>query len=237
MDFLEGLPLRELVVLDRRQTSLTPILSLAGTLRSLRVTTDPTAKLDLTGFSQLVELAAAWPQVADTIHEASGLSSAFLRSYQPPDLTPLANLKSLVRLEMKDRPKLKSLEGVSDLPELRFLGVYLAKGLSDIEDLQGRSDMEHLALEACPRVTQLDALAECHGLRELNLSEDGDIASLVPIRGLSKLEHVSMFGSTRILDGDLEPLASLPRLARLRMQSRRSYSPTVEEIQAGLPRA
>ena len=81
LDFLEGLPLRELEVLDRRQTSLAPVLSLAGTLRSLRVTTDPRAELDLTGFTQLTELAAAWSQVEDTIHEANALSTAFLRGY------------------------------------------------------------------------------------------------------------------------------------------------------------
>lgn len=236
LDFLEGLPLRELVVLDRRQTSLVPILSMAGTLRSLRITTDPRAVLDLTDFGQLTDLAADWPQVADTIRAAVSLSTAFLRGYGENDLTPLAGLTALRGLEMKDRPRLTSLEGLSALTGLRSLGIYLAKDLSDIGALADRSDLERLALEACRRIDELDALSGCVGLRELNLSEDGDIASLEPIRHLAALEHVAMHGSTRIADGNLKPLAGLPRLIRLRMQSRRSYQPSVEEIQASLPR-
>lgn len=234
--FLEGLPLRELVILDPRLSDLEPIHSLGPSLRSLSVTTNPALKLDLGRLSGLRSLSAAWPQVSASIDAATGLRIAFLRGYRAVDLTPLAALSHLVELVMKDRPKVKSLAGLSAFPELRLLGIYLAKDLADIEDLAGRSAIEDLAFEACRKIARLDALAACSGLRRLNLSECGDLASLGPIRALDNLEHLSLFGSTKIGDDDLTPIEGLPRLRQLRMQSRRSYRPSVEEIQASLPR-
>jgi hypothetical protein len=71
----------------------------------------------------------------------------------------------------------------------------------------------------------------------LNLSECGDLPSLVPLRGLTSIEVLLMFGTTKIVDGDLTPIADLRRLRELRMQSRRHYRPSVAEIQASLPRS
>ncbi|MDP9904514.1 hypothetical protein [Arthrobacter bambusae] len=237
LDFLEGLPLRELVILAPQLSDLEPVHTLAPTLQALHVSTNSTLKLDLGRLPRLQELAAAWPQVVSSIDALAGLRVAFLRGYQPTDLRPLAPLTGLTDLVMKDRPKIKSLVGLSTLSSLRLLGIYLAKDLADVEDLDGRSAIEDLALESCRKIQRLDALAGCTGLRRLNLSECGDLASLAPIRALTKLEQVSMFGSTKIKDDDLEPLLALPRLRQLRMQSRRSYRPSLEEIQALLPRA
>ncbi len=236
LDFLEGLPLRELVILSPQLSDLGPIYSLAPSLRTLRVTTNPALQLDLRRFPHLQELAAAWTQVAASIDAAAGVRTAALRGYQPADLTPLSALSGLVELVMKDRPKIKSLDGLSALPELRVLGIYLAKDLTDVEALRGRSGIEELALQSCRRITRLDPLSECTGLRRVDLSECGDLISLAPIGGLTNLTKVSLFGSTNITDNDLSPLLTLPQLRQLRMRSRRSYRPSVEEIQALLPR-
>jgi len=234
LDFLDGLPLREVVVLAPHIVDLQPVYSLAPTLRALHVTTSPQLRLDLERLPKLEELAAAWAQVSDSISSARGLKLAHLRSYQPTDLTPLEGLIELRTLVMKDRPKVQSLRGLRNLTALTTLGVYLAKDLADIGELEGRDDLVDLALEHCRRVTHLDVLSACTSLRSLNLSECGEIASLGPIRGLTQLERVLMYGSTKIADADLSPLAELPRLRELRMQSRRSYQPSVEEVQAQL---
>ena len=236
LDFLQGLPLRELVILDPRLTDLEPIHALAPSLRVLHVTTNPVLKVDLDRLSGLRVLSAAWPQVSASIEAATGLEVAFLRGYQPADLKPLTPLTGLVELVMKDRPRLKSLAGLSALPLLRLLEVYLAKDLADTDELAGRTGLRKLTLESCRRVGQVDVLTGCTGLRTLNLSECGDLASLGPIRSLTNLENLLLYGSTKIVDNDLSPLAALPRLRQLRMQSRRSYRPSVDEIQASLPR-
>lgn len=234
LKFLDGLPIRELVIIDRRLSDLEPIHSLGATLRVLSVTTNPALTIDLSELPLLRSVSAAWPQIDESIAASSELRVANLRGYAPADLRPLAPLRQLVELVMKDRPRVKTLAGLSGIPDLRRLGIYLAKDLADIEDLNGHFLIEELALEACRKITRLDAVAACTALRKLNLSECGDLESLGPLRALTNLENLSLYGSTRIADGDLTPIAVLPRLRHLRMQSRRSYRPTVEEVEASL---
>lgn len=236
LEFLQGQPIRELVVLDRRLASLEPIHTLAQTLESLSVTTDPALAVDLARLPKVRDLSAAWSQVKRTIDAATGLRAAFFLGYEARDLEPLTSLGHLTELIFKDRPRLRSLNGISSLPALRLLGVYLAKDLDDIADIRGHRALHDLALESCRRLTRIDELGDCRGLRSLNLSECGDIESLSPISQLTDLEDLQLFGSTRILDGDLSPIADLPRLKSLRMRSRRSYRPSVEAVQSTLPR-
>jgi len=232
--FLEGLPIRDLVILDPRLTELEPIYSLASTLRLLHLTVNPALKLDLGRISRVQEVGAAWSQVSASIDSVADLRMAFLRAYQPLDLTPLSALSNLGGLVMKDRPRLKALTGLAALASLRRLEIFQAKDLVDVEELAGGHGLEELVLQSCRKVSQIDALAGCTALRRLNLSECGDLPSLEPLRALPDVERLSLFGSTRILDNDLRPIAALPRLRELRMQSRQPYRPSVEAIQDSL---
>ncbi len=234
LGFLDGLPLRELVILDPRLPDLEPVYSLADTLQTLRLTTNPALDIDLARLPKVREVAAAWSQVSGSIDAAAALRSAFLLGYRPADLTPLGNLRHLTQLVMKDRPSLKTLTGLSQLPGLGVLEIYLAKNLSDISDLSGRSTLDTLVLQSCRKVERLDDIAECLSLRVLNVSECGPLESLDPLRGLTRLETVLAFGTTRVLDDDLTPLLGLPQLSELRFQSRKSYRPSVEDVRSAI---
>ena len=236
LDFMRDLPIRELVVLDRRLTSLDPIYALAPTLQSLRLTTDPGLIVDLSKLPDLIELAADWGQIDQSIAAGERLRKAFLRHYGHADLSPIARLSQLVEINLKDRPRLRGLDGLTELSQLRRLGVFLARELEDLGPLQGATMLEELELEGCRRLSRLDPLGECVGLRTLNLSECGDLESARPLRSLADLEYLYLYGSTKIVDGDLTPIASLPRLRELRMQARPHYRPAVKDIQEGLPR-
>jgi internalin A len=154
----------------------------------------------------------------------------FLLAYTPDNLEPLSSHTGLESLRMKDRPKLSSLAGLSHFPRLQRLGIYLATRLDDISDLRGRSEIRELELVSCKKLTRIDDLAECEGLRRLNIAESGDIESLRPVTGLTELEELYVYGSTKVLDHDLTPLAGLPRLRILAMMDRRGYSPSVDEL-------
>ena len=95
LDFLHGLPLRELVLLDPRVRDLAPIHSLGGTLRSLSVSCDPSLGIDLRQLSKLESLAAAWPQVSHTVGAVPHLETTYLRAYDNPALNPLSDLRRL----------------------------------------------------------------------------------------------------------------------------------------------
>lgn len=236
LEFLRGLPLRQLVVLDRRLSSLAPIADLSASLELLRLTTDPKLAVDLANFPLLRDLSADWQQIKATVSAAARLDRLHIGRYSAPDLRPLSSLENLRRLALTDRPRLASLAGLEAFRALRSLGIYGGRHLVDISALDGSDSLEELELEGCHKLAHIDAVSSCARLRRLNVSECGDLASLWPLADLAELEVVRLFGSTRIVDGDLSPLARLPHLNDLRMMSRRQYRPSVHDIQASLPR-
>ena len=234
--FLEYLPVKQVVILDPRITDIDPIYTLAPTLELLHLTVSPEVVLDLTALPRLSDLSAAWTQAADTIAAARRLQRVALGHYRPDDLTALAGIDALTSISMKDRPQIRSLAGLGQLPDLTHVGIYGASRLDDIADLRGRDRIQSLALQACPRLGTAEDLDGCLGLRKLNLAEGAELDTCGPLGGLTALQELYLYGTTRFVDGDLTPIAELPHLAELRMQNRRHYRPSVKDIQIMIDR-
>ena len=236
LQFAAGLPIRRLHVLARTLDDLSPVHSLAETLESLRVQTDPQAVIELERLPLLRALSASWSQIHGSIRFASHLQRLFILSYTERDLAPLAVAPGLASVVMKDYPRLQSLDGVEELPRLAELGVHLAKGLEDISALQrsGSPVLETLQLASCRKIADIAPVGACSGLKFLDVSEAGDIPTVGCLAQLASLERLYLYGSTRVLDGNLRPIAGLQLLRDFRMQGRRSYPPSVKEIQAAI---
>lgn len=232
LQFLEGLPLRRLDLLARTIGDLEPVHSLGATLETLHVQSDPRALIELERLPLLRRLSASWSQIQGSLRFAPKLQRLFILSYTERDLVPLTVAPELVSVVMKDYPQVQSLDGVEDLPWLAELGIHLAKGLDDISALErARSPvLETLQLTHSRRISDITPIRACSGLSFLDLSEDGDIPSATPLAGLVGLKELYMYGSTKILDGNLTPIASLPNLRDLKLMNRRFYSPPVQEI-------
>jgi hypothetical protein len=231
----EGWPVRRLQILARTIKDMTPVYRLAGTLESLIVDTSPRAMLDLRELPHLTRLAADWEQVRQTIGSAGELQRLFLARYREADLRPLGDHRALAVLDMKEDPQLESLAGIDQLPALSELGIFGAARLLDISDLvYAASHLLTLHLQSCRGIEWLDAIGSTVGLEFLSVSDCGDVQSLSPLGALHELRVLYLYGTTRVLDGDLTPLTRLPKLRELRMQGRREYRPSVREIQAHL---
>lgn len=235
LEFIRDLPLRRLNVLARTIRDLSPIYDLSDSLQELHVQAGSMTRIDLAALPHLRVLSCTWGQVADTIGDATGIEDLYMGAYDEPDLVPIAHLTPLRSLRMKDRPAVRSLDGVESLPWLANLGIYLAP-LEDTAALAriGSPVLTELALESCPRVTSLSDLSGLIGLRGLSVGDGGTIDSLRPISDLRLLEWLYLFGSTKIGDGDLTPLLGMTRMRDLRMMNRRHYSPTLQEVEANL---
>jgi Leucine-rich repeat (LRR) protein len=231
LSFVRDLRIRRLDLLARTVADLTPIYSLAPHLVALHIQSDPRAPLDLELLPNLTELSADWRQVEATIDLAPGVERLFLLAYTETDLLPLARLKSLTSLVMKDRPQVRSLDGVDNFPWLHELGIHLASNLVDLSGLERANSplLEVLSLTHNRSMRTIEEIAACSGLRILNLTDDADIQSVASLAGLARLERLYL-GSTRVVDGDLQPIANLPRLEVLAMQDRPHYVPRVREI-------
>lgn len=234
LEFLRNLPLRELVILDRRLTDLDPVYSLADTLEVLHLTTAPSLRLDVQRLPRVRNLAVDWAQISEAM-AASGatldLNELFVGAFTDADFGRLSNVRGLLRLILKDKPRLSSLDGLAAHSGLKNLEISLASRLSDISELRSLRSIEVLQLEACRQVNDLSDMAGCTDLRKLNVSDCGDLRSFSPLANLKKLQALFAYGSTRVVDADLSPIAGLPALEELRMQDRRTYRPRVVDIQ------
>jgi hypothetical protein len=134
---------------------------------------------------------------------------------------------------MKDRPKIRSLNGLEAMPQMTDLGIYLDPYLSDLSALSNGEfvNMTKLSFVACRNVTFLDDIVACAGLRVFDASEGSVFPSLWPLVKLANLEGLYLYGKTRVEDGDLNPLLELPHLSSFAMMNRRYYKPSVKEVE------
>ncbi|MFV0258291.1 MAG: hypothetical protein ACK5PP_07575 [Acidimicrobiales bacterium] len=233
LEFMSDWPLKRLDILARTIVDLDQVYRLSGSLESLSVQASSRARIDLSRLPHLARLSSSWVHIKETISSAPRLRSLSTLGYDQADLSVLWNNRELELLRFKDRPRLRRLTGIEALPGLRELGVFLAP-LDDLSELAaGSMQLDELWIEACP-IHDLTPLASQTGLRMLSLSECGEIDSVGPLSGLHALECLWIYGSTKILDNDLNPIAELPNLRELRMKRRRSYRPTVQAIQESL---
>ena len=231
------LAIKRLEIILRSARDMEPIYRMEGSLESLSVQVDPQVQIDLSRLPRLRHLATDWKQVSGSVHEARNLRSVSLLTYSALDLTPLIMLRSLTKISLKHFPSIRSLHGVEELRHLESLGIFTGRHLDDISALAHlqNQDLSDLSLSSCKRITALDAVGACAGLRYLDVSDGGTIDSLAPLARLRNLVRLYLYGSTRIADGDLTPIAGLGDLQDFRMMNRRAYQPSVGEIQASLP--
>lgn len=236
LEFLDRWAIRRLNLLDRGITDLEPIGRLGGSLEALSVQAAPTAQLDLGSVPHVRSVAGEWALIGDTLGEVDALQDVITWRFDEGDLHAFRDHVGLQRFTVKEAPHLESLSGTSNLPELAVLKVFLARRLSDISDVaELASSLQELELEDCPAIDAIDDVERLVGLRFLGFSECGDIKTLAPVGSLEQLEVLYAWGSTRIVDGDLTPLARLPRLREIRMRDRRGYKPRVADLVSALP--
>lgn len=236
LEFLdESLGVRRLKLLDRGISDLGPITRLGDSLEALSVQAAEDAELDLSALPRLRSLAGEWGLIRNTLGAVDGLQNLITWRFDEADLHAFRNHLDLQRLTIKEAPDLESLSGVGDLLELAVLGVFLAHKLRDLSDIAGIAEsLRELELEDCSAISAIDDVKALRKLHFLGVSNCGEIESLAPVSALEQIEVLYAWGSTRVLDGDLSPLAQLPHLREIRMRDRRSYRPRVTDLVSAL---
>jgi hypothetical protein len=223
LNFLEALSdLVAFSILDFTIKDITPIHRLAS-LRALEVSTYCSTKIDFHRFPVLERCAFYWRGGSDSLFACQTLRSLFLHRYTGSASEPIAHVTALEELSIANG-ELREVESLANLKNLRFLGLYNLKELTSLRGIESLDQLEALEVNGCKRIARIDELAGLVCLRRLQLNDDGPIASLGPLRGLDRLEEMLFYESTNISDGDLEPLAALPRLRNVSFQNRRHYS-------------
>lgn len=122
-------------------------------------------------------------------------------------ISGLPRLNSLTRLSLIMCNSLVTLDGIEELPNLMVIWIEKAKKLTDISSLRTLNRLRTLILKDCPQ-----------------------ISSIAPLSGLQNLETVGLMQTTRIDDGDLLPLKTLPKLGCVRFLDRRHYTHRLKDF-------
>lgn len=223
LDFLETMPeLVALSILDFTIKDVTPIHGLTA-LRSLEVSTYCNTNMDFHRFPGLERCVFYWRSGSESLFECAALRWLFLHRYDGSASEPFARLATLQELSIANS-ELREVESLAALKNLRFLGLYNLKKLTSLRGLEELAQLEALEVNGCRGIGRIDELAALVHLRRLQLNDAGRIASLSPLREAADLEEVLFYESTNVVDGDLTPLATLPRLRHVAFQNRQHYS-------------
>jgi hypothetical protein len=194
---VRSIRLNQAAYADQIQLDLS-LLSGASSLEQLIVNGGCVTGLSaLTELSSLLHLALVSKRIdwdtddhAELFADLADLRSLCLNQWPWEDLSPLAGLSQLERLDLRGG-ELSSLEGLEALASLSDLS------LSDFYSLS--------------EIAEIGTLNQLRTLRLLNLS----VTSLEGLEGLTELSSIELEGSDLV---DVSALGSLPQLATVRME-------------------
>ena len=146
----------------------------------------------------------------------SGLSSIeelTLRSVTLPDLSLLVPLRHLISLDIK----LGGTKDLSLLPEvghLRYLELWMIRGLDDISSIGDVRTLQYLFLQALKRVESVPSLRDLRLLRRVQLETMKGLSDLQPIADAPVLEELLVIDMPH-----LQPVAFRPFVGHKMLRS------------------
>lgn len=145
------------------------------------------------------------------ISKLTALEDLTLRSVTLPDLSLLLPMTGLLALDIK-------LGGTRDLGllprigKLRYLELWMVKGLTNISAVGRLTHLRYLFLQALRRVEQLPDLGSDVELRRVHLETMKGLGDLRPLATAPALEELVLMDMGHLQPEDLRPLVGLPSL-------------------------
>lgn len=190
---------------------------------------------DFGSFTELRTCFLRWQPKAVSILSAASLEDLNVANYPFDDFVPLCKLELLKNLKITSR-KLKSLNGIQDLPMLDSLDLYQCKGVNCLEPLRQVSSLRSLLLDGCRGLNDLTPLKYLSMLETLSLNDCESISSLEPLAQLDKIKNIYFSGSTKIENGGLRMLMQMSNLQSVSFANRRHYDVSLTDITEALER-
>jgi immunity protein 26 of polymorphic toxin system len=176
---------------------------------------DTTPRQDLAILRRFRRLKSLWleghTRHIEVISELTALKRLSIRSITLPDLSLMLPLRSLRALEIK-------LGGTTDLRllprigEVRYLELWLIRGLDDIAPIGRMGSLRSLFLQALKRVERLPDFSEASNLRRVHLMQMKGLRDLRPLTTAPALEELLLVEMPHLQPDDLRPLQAMPRL-------------------------
>lgn len=140
----------------------------------------------------------------EVISNLSSLEQLTIRSITLPNLTLLLPLRNLWSLDIK-LGGTTNLTALSRLKSLKYLELWMVRGLSDISVISEITSLQNLFLQALKNVTAIPSLQKLTMLRRITLIQMKGIPDLSPLLQARSLEDIAISDAPR-----LSPEAFLP---------------------------
>lgn len=176
-------------------------------------------QLPLDGLGRFTELRKLYlegqKKGIEVITQLRTLEDLTLRSITLPDLSLLVPLERLWSLDLK-LGGTKNLDLLPQIGRLRYLELWLVRGLADLEVVSQLTDLEVLFLQALKQVTQLPDLSACAQLRHVHLETMKGLTGLQPLVDAPALKSVGAYDLPQLQPEAFECLTRSVTLVQVR---------------------
>lgn len=222
--------IKRINILSRTIDDISPIHYLHN-LHTLIIQTYDKTPINFKVFKSLKHCALFWRDGIDSIFDSPSLEHLSFRYWKKEkDLSKFHQLKSLRFLRIANSRKFESLKGIKELTSLRSLELYYLPNLTSMSPIEKCTSIEDFRIGNCKKITSLESLNKLRNLNFLSLSNMAFIDSIEPLKDLKLIQHLSIYGDTKIKDGDLSIIYKLKNLKRLILTNKRGYSHKRAEI-------
>ncbi len=146
-----------------------------------------------------------------TIRHLECLEDLTLRSITLPDLSDLTALHQLKSLDIK-LGGTTNLELLPRIGRLRYLELWLIRGLTDIAPVAEVESLQYLFLQALKRVSRIPSLHKLVELRRLHVQTMKGLTDLSPICTAPSLEELVISDMAHLQTAAFRPFISHPTL-------------------------
>ncbi len=147
----------------------------------------------------------------DVVSELKNLEDLTIRSITLPDLEAVADLPKLWSLDIK-LGGTTNLAALSRAKSLKYLELWMIKGLADISVISEITTLQFLFLQDLKNVVALPRLKKLKKLRRLVLVNMKGISDVTPVLEAESLEDFVISVAPLLLPEDLTPLKRHPAL-------------------------
>jgi hypothetical protein len=227
LGFLRHLPdLRDVAVIGGQVDDLSPLEDCRGLTRLAvhSVVTTQKGLLDLRSLPHLRSVDVDQAFQPDHLPEMC-LTDLRVMNWPGTDLQPVVDSPTLRHVQLDGIRRLRRFASPrAEVNEgLHWLNLAYSRGTIEDDGLDRLVGLHEVSLKGV-RVTALSALGRLPRLTALTLEDCGDIPDVEWLRIHPTLEAVVLWGSTRVVSGDLQPLSTIPNARSVHVQHKRHYN-------------
>lgn len=149
----------------------------------------------------------------DVLENLTSVEDLSLRSVTAPHLEPLLAMRQLARLDIK-LGGTRDLNLLSRIGALRYLELWLVRGLDDVSVIGSLEHLEEFFLQALKNITRLPDLSGLASLATVRLETMKGLRDLSPLRTAPALEELWVVDGRHLSPEDFQPLVGHPTLRR-----------------------